>query len=79
MGTSSSDLNLQHFSRRFRCHLHISKKITYNLKKFNMIFLQKANIKKKLNSLVLSKDIFSFAEKKYDNLNILMDKKQKVL
>lgn len=60
---------------KFRCHLHISKNIIYNLRKSNINFTKKTKIKQQFNSLILSENIFSFAETKMDILSTPMDKK----
>lgn len=37
-------------STKFRCHIHINKNIIYNLRKFNMDYQEKTNMKAKFNS-----------------------------
>ena len=45
------------------------------MRKFNMEYQEKINMKRKFYSLIHSKDIFNFAEIKGEILNILIDKK----
>ena len=62
-------------SLMFRCHLHITKNITYHLNKSNFNFPQQAQKNRQFNSLILSEDLFSFSETKMDILSTSMDKK----